>query len=270
MTEPVDVSVIVPAYNADRTLRRALASVKAQTAAPREVIIVDDRSTDSTVEIAEQFARSCREGEAVVIRLLANRGPGSARNRGWERARGEYIAFLDADDAWYPEKLELQYAWMAAHPNIEVTGHGRDELPSETALAKTLPASSICAHRLSKVSVLLRNPFSTPTVMLRRTLPHRFTEGKRHAEDYLLWVQIVADGIPAAYLEVPLAAIFKPAYGGGGLSGGLWLMEKGELATYWQLWRERRIGAVATGLLSVYSLTKFLRRRLRTLVGNGR
>src|SRR5712691_10590652 len=125
MKEPVDVSVIVPAYNADRTLTRALASIKAQTAAPREVIIVDDRSTDSTVKIAEQFARSYREREAVVIRLPANRGPGSARNRGWERARGEYIAFLDADDAWYQEKLELQCAWMEAHPNIR-DGFGGD------------------------------------------------------------------------------------------------------------------------------------------------
>ena len=99
-----DVSVIVPAHDAEQTIARALRSVDLQTVRPREVVVVDDASTDGTRAVVEGLSLS------VPIRVVASprRGAAAARNAGVAAARGEIIAFLDADDAWYPTKLEEQ------------------------------------------------------------------------------------------------------------------------------------------------------------------
>ena len=108
------VSVVVPAYNAEPTLAEALASALGQTVPPHEVIVVDDGSTDGTAAVAESFA------PGVVLVRQENAGAGPARNRGVERATGDFFAFLDADDLWEPEKLELQLAAFDANPGLEV------------------------------------------------------------------------------------------------------------------------------------------------------
>ncbi len=101
-----DVSVVIPAYNAARFLAETLASVFAQTLAPAEIIVVDDGSTDDTADIARRL------GVNVISR--ANGGISAARNTGIRAARGAYVALLDADDLWMPEKLEFQVAALAA------------------------------------------------------------------------------------------------------------------------------------------------------------
>jgi glycosyltransferase involved in cell wall biosynthesis len=101
-----DVSVVIPAYNAARYLAATLQSVAEQTAPPGEVIVVDDGSTDATVEIARSFG--------AHVLSVTNAGPSAARNAGTQAASGAYIAFLDADDVWLPEKLALQLAGLAA------------------------------------------------------------------------------------------------------------------------------------------------------------
>src|SRR5262245_30125310 len=101
MTEPL-VSVIVPTMNGGPLLEETLASVARQTWRRREVIVVDDGSTDDTP------ARLARHGTAITVVRQENRGPGAARNAGFRVARGDYLAFLDHDDLWAPAKLERQ------------------------------------------------------------------------------------------------------------------------------------------------------------------
>lgn len=98
------VSVVIPAYNAAKFLPDALESVFRQTVPALEVIVVDDGSTDETPEVMEPFR------ERAVYLRKQNSGPSSARNLGTLHARGEWIAFLDADDQWVPERLERQLA----------------------------------------------------------------------------------------------------------------------------------------------------------------
>jgi glycosyltransferase involved in cell wall biosynthesis len=95
------ISVIIPVYNAAAFICNALDSVRSQTFRDYEIIVVDDGSTDNTVSIVNNFPN---------IRLFhqANQGCGAARNRGVDEAQGEYLAFLDADDIWHPQKLEIQ------------------------------------------------------------------------------------------------------------------------------------------------------------------
>ena len=101
------VSVIIPAYNRAHTLRRSVESVLAQTYDDLEVIVVDDGSTDST----EAVVRAIPDARVRYVRQI-NQGACAARNHGVELARGEYIAFQDSDDLWYPDKLEKQLRAM--------------------------------------------------------------------------------------------------------------------------------------------------------------
>jgi glycosyltransferase involved in cell wall biosynthesis len=107
------ISLIIPAFNAAEFLAQALDSARAQHLAPAEIIVVDDGSSDDTALIARA------RGDARVI-SRANGGPALARNTGLEAARGEIIAFLDADDLWPPDKLSSQSAILAADPDCQL------------------------------------------------------------------------------------------------------------------------------------------------------
>lgn len=131
------VSVVIPAFDAERTLADALASVFAQTEPAAEVLVVDDGSSDGTAALAAAHAG---------VRLLRQerRGPAAARNRGARAARGELLAFLDADDLFLPGKLELQRRALAAEAELAgVFGRVRHDL-IEPALAGrvVVPAGS--------------------------------------------------------------------------------------------------------------------------------
>jgi glycosyltransferase involved in cell wall biosynthesis len=105
------VSVVIPTYNQPAFLHEALRSVFAQTLRDYEVVVVNDGSTDDTAAQLEQYAGRIR------VFTQENQGIGCARNRGMDEARGRYIAFLDHDDLWHPQKLEIQVAFMRAHPD---------------------------------------------------------------------------------------------------------------------------------------------------------
>ncbi|HYZ74814.1 MAG TPA: glycosyltransferase family A protein [Chthoniobacterales bacterium] len=107
---PELVSVIIPAFNAARNIRQTLDSVRVQTYQSFEVIVVDDGSTDDTCAVVGEFVQ---EDSRFYLVRQENRGVGDARNAGIRKARGQYIAPLDADDLWYPEKLEKQVARLA-------------------------------------------------------------------------------------------------------------------------------------------------------------
>lgn len=107
------ITVIIPSYNAREFLPGALESIRAQEMAALEILIVDDGSTDGTAEWA-----AAQEGVRVIRQ--ENAGPSAARNRGLAEARGEYIAFLDADDLWPAYKLRVQADWLDRNPELEV------------------------------------------------------------------------------------------------------------------------------------------------------
>ncbi len=118
------VSVITPAFNADRYLEATARSALAQTYRDLELVIVDDASTDRTLQVARQV-ESTEPARVRVIAKPTNAGPSAARNAALEAARGEYFALLDADDVWQPEFLARQMAVFASKPDVDlVTGNG--------------------------------------------------------------------------------------------------------------------------------------------------
>ena len=114
MDHAKSVSAIIPVFNGELYLRAALESVFAQEHTPYEVIVVDDGSTDKTASIVSEF-------KDVLYVRQANQGVAAARNKGLDIAQGEFIAFLDQDDLWTPNKLAVQVQYFLDHPEIQYT-----------------------------------------------------------------------------------------------------------------------------------------------------
>jgi glycosyltransferase involved in cell wall biosynthesis len=213
------VSVVIPCYRCEHTIGPAVASVAAQTLRPAEVLLVDDGSGDGTLQQLEAIANHFPSGWIKVIALPHNAGPSAARNRGWDRAQQPWVAFLDADDTWHPQKLQWQMEAVAKDPQIAMVSHPMDVQPRSASPSplRSPPKAHIVARHL----VMLRNPFPTASLVLRRDLPFRFDESRRRAEDFLLWAQILLSGYRCAKLDQVLASYHKPPFGAGGLSGDM-------------------------------------------------
>jgi glycosyltransferase involved in cell wall biosynthesis len=163
MTRHPLISVIIPCFNAERTILRTLASVRKQTYQPLEIIAVDDASRDGTLELL-------REQEAGGVRVIAqakNGGAAAARNAAIAVARGEFFAFIDADDEWYPDKLERQLRLIAAHPGMSMVGCRCEVLrPDGTRVAVNTdrePPAGCEAWR-----TLLHHSFYVPSTVMAR------------------------------------------------------------------------------------------------------
>jgi len=112
------VSIIIPTYNTEKFIRATLQSVQNQTYQNWEMILVDDASTDKTVSVIEEFAKN--DSRIKLFKLEKNSGNGFARNIALEKAVGKYIAYLDADDLWFSNKLEKQIGFLKAN-NLHFT-----------------------------------------------------------------------------------------------------------------------------------------------------
>jgi len=189
MNAEFTLSVVIPAYNATGFIGRALDSVLSQSVKAMEVIVVDDGSVDDL----EAFIEEHYSSQVVYVRQ-SNAGAAKARNRGVESARGELIAFLDADDYWHPRKLEYQ---IAAFQEIEDLGlcytgcYTTEELGDEQLdLSDTDDSSPILIEEFS--DIFLDPYFGTPGVVLRRDYFHEvggFDESFHRAEDVELWLR---------------------------------------------------------------------------------
>lgn len=250
------VSIVIPCFHCKDTIRRAVESVARQSLLPGELILIDDGSGDNTLEVLKDLQREFGERWLKVIALDRNSGPASARNAGWDAASGRYVAFLDADDAWHPRKIEIQLGFMEARPEVALCGHAHRRLKDGDSLDTPLARPGFST--VSLLALLLSNRFATPSVMVRREVPHRFLPGKRHMEDHLLWIEIALEGRRIARLDEVLAFTFKPPVGAAGLSASAWAMRKAELANYWTLRGSGRLGLAATLALCAYSLAKHL------------
>lgn len=258
----VDVSVIIPCYDCSDTIVRAVDSVANQTQLPKQVILVDDGSSDEGRTLKKLNDLKCKYSEYFhidVISLDENRGVSVARNTGWDMATEPYIAFLDADDSWHPQKIELQYQWMVSHKDCVLSGHRCDVWSKNNENIEPLLRN---ITRIEKLSMMLKNPFSTPTVMLKRDIPFRFRLGSLYAEDYLLWQQILYSGNKVVRIELDLAYVHKGLYGERGLSSHMWAMEKADILNYWILRKQSLIGWLTASCLTVYSFIKYIRRIL--------
>lgn len=253
------VSVIIPTYNSQSTICRALSSVLSQTLQPIEIIVIDDGSVDNTISVVKEFSHQLRPDFLKLVKLDSNHGQAYARNVGWDTASGEFLAFLDADDSWHRSKLEIQVGYMVKHKELAFTAH-RYICLSEHRKPPILPESWDVKPILAWKLLMFTYSLLTPTLIVKRSIPYRFDPYKRYGEDRFLWLQIALNGYKAARLELPLAYLYKATFGEAGLSSHMWLMQKGELDTYTQLRKMGLLNRLEESLLKVLSFLKYLRR----------
>ena len=191
MSDPL-LTVIMPAYNADRFIAESIESVIAQTVEAWELIIVDDASTDGTLDIVAGYGR--RDPRIRMISQDTNRGQAHARNIALDHARGELMAFLDSDDIWFPEKTAKQVAAMSYHgADLSYTSyirrrHGAPHGTTATATV-TVPA------RVSYRAMLRCNLIGCSTAMVRRSTCGKFRMPRLQvAEDHAYWLALLRDG----------------------------------------------------------------------------
>jgi glycosyltransferase involved in cell wall biosynthesis len=193
------VSVIIPTFNRAGWVTEAVTSVLAQTYGDYELLVVDDGSTDATVAALAPFGRRLR-----LVRSAARRGVSAARNLGIKAARGEWLAFLDSDDLWLPEKLARQAAYLAARPELLICQ------TEEVWVRRGVRVNPPQTHRKAGGDIFWRSlercSVSPSAVMLNRRLLDEvglFDENLPAAEDYDLWLR-VAWRHPVGLLPEPL------------------------------------------------------------------
>lgn len=202
MKDPM-VSVIIPTYNRVLLLKQALDSVFLQTFRDFEIIVADDGSTDGTDVFLKQLA--LQPGVSLRVLSLGHSGfPGAVRNSGAEEARGTFLAFLDCDDLWLPEKLERQTAFFRETPGFRIC-HTREQwLRGE----KTVSQKSQKHQREGNLfSFALEKCILGPSTVMMETSLYRETGGFARdleiAEDYEYWLRLTSR-FPVGYLEEPL------------------------------------------------------------------
>jgi len=157
------VAIIIPTYNAANFIEKAIDSVFAQSYSDYEIIVVDDGSTDNTKEILEKY------GNRITYILQSNQGVAIARNTGIRNSESEYIAFLDSDDQWLPEKLERQMEILENNIDTSMV-HTNDIRISEKGKALYIDSPKIkyLSGKISKYLLLRKASIKTSTVLLRR------------------------------------------------------------------------------------------------------
>lgn len=257
------VSVVIPCYCCADTIARAIESIAKQTLLPTEVILVDDRSQDDTLKILYELQNLYPTNWIKIVALEQNGGASIARNTGWDLASQDYIAFLDADDTWHPEKIEVQYQYMQNNSNLIFSSHLCEVIQTQATLTYPPLPKTISTNLVSPQRALFFSLFpTTSTILIRRNINRRFNPDKRYCEDSLLWLDLVLSGKQAAIIQFPLAYRYRPFFSQGGLGGNLWKMEVSELDNYRIFWHSGYINFLSFIVLSLWSLVKYFRRIL--------
>ncbi len=202
----VDISVIIPAYQAERSIERAIRSAAHQTYQPCEIIVCDDGSHDKTLDVIKALEDAVN-GVPIKVLMQSNKGAGAARNHAIRKAASRWIAFLDADDEWLPEKLEHSVAEiqksdliLVAHSFTQIAPDGDETLID-------------CKRRFSEsddpLRALYRYGFiATSTVVVRKSAVTDcggFDETLAAAQDFDLWLKVLSQkGARFAVFAAPL------------------------------------------------------------------
>lgn len=217
------ITVIIPSYNRQCELKRAIESVVTTQPSCIEILVIDDCSL-----IDPEPSLTAKNSSCVPVRyfrLAKNRGPQAARNLGIRRAKYNYVAFLDSDDAFSPDKVDVVLTALRKSPS-DILFHAVSGMPSYRKLARFWYEnlkSFIPFHWL----IVFYNPIATPSLILRKKRKLG-VEKFRYSEDWCYLLHYVDRSTTVCYLDLELAFVFRNAGSHGGLSGSLWRMRRGE------------------------------------------
>lgn len=227
MTGP-KVSIIMPAFNAAHCVTRAIGSVQAQTEQDLEIIVVDDASSDATVDVVRRLAE--QDPRIILLAQKTNRGPSAARNMGIDQARGKWLALLDADDAFKPERVEMLCA-LAEDNALDAIGDDivlfDDVAAMEVGAGQFVPAPGLneislddflrtATYRVGLREALYRDdkPISLLKLVLRADFVKehclQYSDRYRYCEDFLFYYELLRLGARVALLDRPMYVYTEP------------------------------------------------------------
>lgn len=189
------ISVIIPAHNAEGFIVECLDSIAAQTRLPYEVIVIDDGSVDQTPRIVQRY-----KPHGFTLRYIRqnNAGPSSARNAGIKVSNSNWIAFLDADDLWLPDKLHKQIDYLKANPQVSLLCSDASQFKNQKECIASSHArfghtdfQGVIPDAFEKL--LKANPILTGTVLIKKACLMKygcFDESLRYGEDHDLWLRV--------------------------------------------------------------------------------
>lgn len=266
MTE-FKVSVIIPAYNSTRTIGTTLKSIYEQTRRDlvHEVIVVNDGSTDDTASVVEQFSE-CYADFPIKLINKENGGVSTARNLGMSRASGSWIALCDSDDAWFPDKLELQHQIIQSNGNIDFLGG------NHTDAVMAILGRKIDRLYSPTIKELCIKMFpQTSTVIFRKEIYDEiggFDVSRRYGEDGQYFMKICDK---YRYYYHPQQVIEfdggRRGFGVSGLSGNLKGMQDGQRRNIKELFSDKKIDMGFYVFIKLYIELKYVRRLLICKVG---
>ena len=198
------VSIIIPAYNAEKYIQRALESALAQTYKDIEIIVIDDGSTDKTAEIIKTY-----QDPRIIYFFQKNQGQGPARNNGIKKSQGEYITFLDADDYYFPEKVEKQVRFLENHSEYQAVYCNALHFYSAHPLVFFKKKHNYHSGDIFK-DLLESSYINLNTIMVSRQILDKaglFNENRYCPEDWELWLKISRAGFQFGYLDEDLVKV---------------------------------------------------------------
>lgn len=199
MTDDSLISIVMPAYNASKTIEMAIESVLAQSYPEFEMIVVDDCSTDDTARIVRDCAE--RDSRVKLLENVENSGTSISRRRGAEAAAGRWIAFLDSDDAWDRHKLEKQIA-VRERCGAQLVFTGSAYMDAE---GRPIDWRLHVPERVSYQKLLRQNLISNSSVLIRKDAYQRCSViGDHMHEDYACWLRFLYEGNVAYGIDEPL------------------------------------------------------------------
>ena len=265
----ITISIVVPYYNANSCLKRLFVSL--QDYALRddiEIIIVNDCSEKAHTEALDEQVEQTRWPRLRVIHLAVNGGAAKARKTGIQVAKGEYIAFLDSDDAWASNKLDWQLAAMRKFDAV-ISGSACEQI--EEGQLEQFRAESLHQYQVTDyfpLKALFYNAYSTPSVMLKRSvaLQNPFNENMRYSEDVDCWRRILLQH-KGIIINGPNAYMFKHAFlsDQGSLSSYTFKMSMAQLASLGRLLMNANISPkfkVLIPFAMVWAVLKAVRREV--------
>lgn len=260
------ISVIIPLYNAEKTIITALDSVNNQTVGAEifEIFVINDGSTDGSKLVVEKYIS---ENPELNITLFSqeNEGVSAARNAGLRICKGEYIAFLDADDEWYSEKTSLQLQIFKNYPNIDFLSCKRKNHQIQYPYKVVENLAEVTFRKL-----LFRNETQPSTVLFRGKILKTtgyFDKNQRYAEDVNYWLKISQNN--KMYIlneELVLAGGGKRTFGFSGLSANLKEMHLGFIKNLKEMYCQKRINFLELMGYTVFYKIKYNILKIRSLM----
>lgn len=180
------ISVIMPAYNAQNFIRKSIESILNQTLTDLEFIIINDGSSDSTLEIIQEYQRN---DSRIKILNQENRGIVKSLNRGIMHSKGDYIARMDADDICWPERLEKQLQYLKENPKIDLISCGYQPIDEHDKNIGE-PILHPSNENALKIALCFSSPICHPGVMAKREVFSNFPYKEKVSEDHALWISI--------------------------------------------------------------------------------